>query len=238
MADSSPDSADRRRVYVPLDSAALALGADAVAAEIGRLADQREVPVEIVRTGSRGMIWAEPLVEVDTPAGRVGYAGVAVADIERLVEAGLLQSDVADATSLGLVDQVPYLAGQKRLSYRRCGVVDPLSLDDYRTHGGLEGLEQTLELATVQIVDEIIASGLRGRGGAAFPAGIKWKTVADQSAAQKYVVCNADEGDSGTFADRIVMEGDPYSLIEGMIISGLAVVRSRPSRAARTSEAD
>ncbi len=228
MADSSPDSlADRRRFYVPLDSAALALGADAVAAEIVRLADQREVPVEIVRTGSRGMIWAEPLVEVDTPEGRVGYAGVAVADIERLVEAGLLQSDVTDATSLGLVDQVPYLAGQKRLSYRRCGVVDPLSLDDYRTHGGLEGLEHTLELATVQIVDEIIASGLRGRGGAAFPAGIKWKTVADQSAAQKYIVCNADEGDSGTFADRIVMEGDPYALIEGMIIAGLAVGADR-----------
>jgi formate dehydrogenase iron-sulfur subunit len=217
-------------VYVPLDSAALALGADAVATEIARVADQRGVSIEVVRTGSRGMIWAEPLVEVDSPAGRVGYAGVAVGDVERLFDVDFLLSEQgggADTTALGLVDEIPYLAGQQRLSYRRCGVVDPLSLEDYRAHGGLRGLEQTLELATVQIVDEIIASGLRGRGGAAFRAGIKWKTVADQPASQKFVVCNADEGDSGTFADRIVMEGDPYSLIEGMIIAGLAVGADR-----------
>ena len=118
---------------------------------------------------------------------------------------------------------MPYLATQQRLTFARVGKIDPLSLESYRAAGGYEGLERALSMSGADIVKAVTDSGLRGRGGAAFPAGIKWKTVLDQATAQKYVTCNADEGDSGTFADRMLMEGDPFCLIEGMTIAGVAV---------------
>src|SRR5262249_25693248 len=128
---------------------------------------------------------------------------------------------------LGPVDRIGWLARQTRLTFARCGIVDPLSLDDYRAHGGFKGLECALQLAPAGIVDEVAKSGVRGRGGAGFPTGIKWKTVLEAPAEQKYIICNADEGDSGTFADRMLIEGDPFLLIEGMTIAGLAVGASR-----------
>jgi formate dehydrogenase iron-sulfur subunit len=198
-------------VYVPRDAAALAAGADALAAAIERLPD-----VKVVRNGSRGLLWLEPLVEVQTPAGRIAYGPVTLDDLPSLVAAGFLQGG-AHALRLGAVEEIAQFKRQERLTFARCGLDDPLAPVPWA------GLKKALEHKPEDIVQQVLDSGLRGRGGAAFPAGIKWRTVAQTPAAQKYVVCNADEGDSGTFADRMLMEGDPYLLIEGMAIAGLAV---------------
>jgi formate dehydrogenase iron-sulfur subunit len=209
------------QVYVPRDSAALAVGADEVADAIVAQAAARGAQVELIRNGSRGLFWLEPLVEVATAAGRVAYGPVAVEDVAGLFDAGFL-SGGAHPLGHGLTAEIPYLARQQRLTFARMGVTDPLSLTDYETYGGWLGLKQALQQSADAIWQTVLDSGLRGRGGAAFPAGIKWRTVAHAQAAQKYVVCNADEGDSGTFADRMVLEGDPYLLIEGMTIAALA----------------
>jgi len=215
------------RVYIPIDAAALSVGAEAVAQAIRREAARRGTPVEIVRNGTRGLLWLEPLVEVQTPAGRIAYGPVAAADVSALFEAGFL-SGGTHALGLGPTEELDWLKRQQRLTFARIGIVDPLSIADYRAHGGLLGLERALAMAPADIVEQVRASGLRGRGGAGFPTGIKWKTVLgappDRNGDdQKYIVCNADEGDSGTFSDRMLMEGDPYTLIEGMAIAGMAV---------------
>jgi formate dehydrogenase iron-sulfur subunit len=210
------------RIYVPVDSTALALGAERTARAIERVCAERGIAVEILRNGSRGMMWLEPLVEVVTPAGRVGYGPVKAADVEALIDAGMLEGKAHDKC-IGVVDEFPWLKNQERLTYARVGITRPTSLDDYLAHGGYAGLANALAMEPAKIVAEVTESGLRGRGGAAFPTGIKWKTVLDQPPQQKYIVCNADEGDSGTFSDRMLMEGDPFVLIEGMTIAALAV---------------
>ena len=214
------------KVFIPRDTTALALGADGVVDRLQQLT--RGQPLEIVRNGSRGMFWLEPLLEVETEQGRVAYGPVRADDIPELLDAGLLDAGLPKGATehplyLGPTEAIPYLARQQRLTFARVGITDPLSLDDYRRHGGFKGLERALELGAQGIIDEVKASGLRGRGGAAFPTGIKWQTVHDAPSAQKTIVCNADEGDSGTFADRLLMEADPYLLIEGICIAGLAV---------------
>lgn len=208
------------RIHVPRDSAALAVGADALARAIEAQAAARGIAIELVRNGSRGLLWLEPLVEVSTPAGRIGYANLTAADVPALFDAGWLDG-AAHPACVGIVDEIPYLKHQQRLTFARIGITDPLSIDDYVAHGGLEGLTNALALDGAAACETLVESGLRGRGGAAFPAGVKWRTVREAAAAQKYVVCNADEGDSGTFSDRLVMESDPYCLIEGMIIAGI-----------------
>ena len=207
------------KIFVPGDSAAKALGADEVAQAILAEAARRGLAVEVVRNGTRGMIWLEPLVEIDHGAGRVAFGPVTVADVPALLDGTLV--------GLGPVEGIPFFARQTRLTFARCGVTDPLSLTDYAAHGGLAGLRRAIAMTGPEIVAEVTTSGLRGRGGAGFPTGIKWKTVQEAQADQKYIVCNADEGDSGTFADRMVMEGDPFTLIEGMVIAGLGVGATR-----------
>ena len=210
------------RLYLPRDAAALSMGAERVARAIEEMVRSRKLDVQLVRNGSRGMLWLEPLLEIETPQGRVGFGPVTVNDV-----ASLLTDDVLNGgrhpLGIGIVDRHPFLASQQRLTFARVGVIDPVSLEQYRAHGGYEGLRKALGMAPADIVQAVTDSGLRGRGGAAFPTGIKWKTVLDQSATPKYIACNADEGDSGTFADRMLMEGDPFCLIEGMTIAGLAV---------------
>src|SRR5450830_9064 len=210
------------RIFVPRDSAALALGADEVAAAIALEAAQRGLTIELVRNGSRGMFWLEPLVEVVTPAGRVAYGPVAPEDVAGLFDARF-QTGAAHRLNQGLTEEHIYLRHQERLTFARMGITDPLSLADFEAHEGFVGLRHALTLRAEDVVQEVLHSGLRGRGGAAFPAGIKWRTVAAAQGAQKYVVCNADEGDSGTYSDRMTMEGDPFILLEGMTIAALAV---------------
>jgi formate dehydrogenase iron-sulfur subunit len=209
-------------VYVPRDSSALGLGAERVANAIQVEAAKRGAGIKLVRNGSRGLYWLEPLVEVATPGGRVAYGPVQPGDVPGLFDAGFLEGK-AHPLCLGPTEEIPYLKNQERLTFARVGITDPVSLDDYLAHDGYRGLRNALALEPAAIVEEVTASGLRGRGGAAFPTGIKWKTVLNTPAEQKYIVCNADEGDSGTFSDRMIMEGDPFVLIEGMTIAGLAV---------------
>ena len=210
------------RLYLPADTTALALGADAVAAAIREAAAQQSLAVDLVRNGSRGLFWLEPLLEVEHAGQRIAFGPLQAADIPGVLQA--LDSDAsAHPLYLGPTADIPWLAAQQRLTFARAGLGDPLSLTHYRSLQGFAGLERALQLTPQGIVDAVTESGLRGRGGAAFPAGIKWQTVLDTPAPQKYIVCNADEGDSGTFADRLLMEADPYQLIEGMVIAGLAV---------------
>jgi formate dehydrogenase iron-sulfur subunit len=209
------------RVFVPRDSAARSVGADAVAEAVARESAARGVDVVVTRNGSRGLFWLEPLVEVETAQGRVGYGPVSQEDVPGLFAARFLEGG-AHALRQGTVEEIPYLARQERLTFARAGITDPLSLADYEAHGGWAGLKRALSMEPAAIVEEVVASGLRGRGGAGFPTGLKWRTVLEQPATPKYVACNADEGDSGNFADRMVMEDDPFELIEGMIIAGIA----------------
>lgn len=210
------------RFFVPRDAAARAVGADKVAAALQDEASRRGIEIQIVRTGSRGLFWLEPMVEVETPDGRIAFGPVKPGDAP-----GLLAGGASHPLYLGRPDDIPFLKRQTRLTFARCGIVDPLSLADWRAHGGGRGLERARRLGASATLEEVTKSGLRGRGGAGFPTGIKWKTVADTTSDRKYVVCNADEGDSGTFADRMLLEGDPFALIEGMAIAGLAVGATR-----------
>ena len=213
---------DATLVFVPRDAAAISVGADEVAQRIKDEASRRGLSVRVIRNGSRGALWLEPLVEVATMDGRVGYGPVTPADVDSLFDSGFL-AGTDHALSIGVVENHSWFSRQSRLTFARVGIIDPLSVDDYQSHGGLAALRKALSMSPEAVVDEVTSSGLRGRGGAGFPAGIKWKTALQTSATQKYICCNADEGDSGTFADRMLMEGDPFTLIEGMIIAGLAV---------------
>jgi len=213
------------RIYVPRDAGAVAVGADEVARALWAAADRSGEAVEIVRTGSRGLYWLEPMVEVATAQGRVAFGPVTPADAPSVFEA--MRTDGAHPLKLGVADDIPWLKRQTRLTFARCGVVDPRSAEDYRAHDGYKGLARALELGSEATLSEVTASGLRGRGGAGFPTGVKWTTVAQAGADRKYIVCNADEGDSGTFADRMIIEGDPFVVIEGMTIAGIAVGATR-----------
>jgi formate dehydrogenase iron-sulfur subunit len=212
--------------WVPRDAGALALGAEAVARRIQAEAKAAGADVIVRRNGSRGLYWLEPLVEIETPAGRIAYGPVAEGAVAGLVAKGLFEG-AAHPLRLGPIEEHPWLATQQRLTFARVGRIDPLDLAAYRASGGYQGLARALELGAEATVNEVLESGLRGRGGAAFPTGIKWQTVLRQPAGQKYVTCNADEGDSGTFSDRMLMEGDPFALIEGMTIAGFAVGATR-----------
>ena len=232
-------------VYVPRDSSARAVGADEVADAIAAEAKRRGLPLRIVRNGSRGLAWLEPLVECTAAAGRIGFGPVQPQDVAALFDAGFPDPAALHPLSIGPVEQLPYLKSQQRLTFARIGLTDPVSVEDYVGHEGFAGLRRALQMPPEAIVNEVTASGLRGRGGAAFPTGIKWQTAMRAAATPKYVVCNADEGDSGSFADRLVMESDPLVLIEGMTIAGLAVgaemgyiyVRSEYPHAIATLEA-
>jgi formate dehydrogenase iron-sulfur subunit len=209
-------------VFVPCDSAALALGADKVAAAISEESGKRKLDIKIIRNGSRGLFWLEPLVEVATDKGRIAYGPVYVKDVISLFDANFL-SGGAHPLFLGLTEELAYLKKQQRLTFARVGITDPISLDDYLAHEGYRGLKNALAMTGADIVKHVTDSGLRGRGGAAFPTGIKWNTVLNTPSEQKYIICNADEGDSGTYSDRMIMEDDPFVLIEGMAIAGIAV---------------
>ncbi len=209
------------RIYIPADAAAIACGAERVVAAVQNEAARRNQDIELVRNGSRGLLWLEPMIEVQTDSGRVAYGPVKAKDVASLFDADFLHGG-NHALGHGLTEDIPYLKNQERLTFARVGITDPLSVADYTTHGGFEGLRKALSMNAADIVQEVTDSGLRGRGGAAFPTGIKWKTVLGTPSEQKYIVCNADEGDSGTFSDRMLMEGDPLCLIEGMTIAGLA----------------
>jgi formate dehydrogenase iron-sulfur subunit len=214
------------KIFVPRDAAAVACGADEVAQAVAAAAKKAKLKLEIVRNGSRGMLWLEPLMEIEDKGVRYAFGTMTDADATEIVTmlAKSSASKIKHPLALGPTEDIPFFKKQTRLTFARCGLTDPVSLADYKAHGGYKGLERALAIKPIEIVEEVTKSGLRGRGGAGFPTGIKWKTVHDTPMGQqKYIVCNADEGDSGTFADRMIMEGDPFVLIEGMTIAGIAV---------------
>ncbi|HEY0563225.1 MAG TPA: formate dehydrogenase, partial [Methylophilus sp.] len=215
------------KIYVPRDSTALSMGADRTAKAIAAEAQKRGIAIELVRNGSRGLFWLEPFVEVATVQGRVAFAPVQVKDVVSLFDADFVNASSDSAKThplcLGLTEDLAWLKKQQRLTFARAGITDPVSLEDYIAHDGYKGLTNALNMTGAEIVKAVTDSGLRGRGGAAFPTGIKWNTVLGAKGEQKYIVCNADEGDSGTYSDRMVMEDDPFVLIEGMTIAGVAV---------------
>ena len=209
-------------IYVPCDSSAISLGTNRIATAIANEAAKRNISITIIRNGSRGLFWLEPLVEVLTSAGRIAYGPVQVSDVTSLFDAKFYEGG-DHLLALGLTEELEYLKKQDRLTFARIGKTDPVSLEDYINNEGYKGLTHALNQTQADIVKAVTDSGLRGRGGAAFPTGIKWNTVLNTPSEQKYIICNADEGDSGTFSDRMVMEGDPFVLIEGMTIAGIAV---------------
>ena len=209
------------KLFLPRDAAALSVGADEVAAALEAAAQAAGAQIELIRTGSRGALWLEPLLEVEREGERCGYGPLTPADAAPVLQAMLQGAD--HDVSIGPVEALPWFSAQTRLLFKRCGVIDPLDLEAWKSMGGLAGLRRAAGLKPAEIIDQVTQSGLRGRGGAGFPAGIKWKTAADAPGPEKYICCNADEGDSGTFADRMLMEGDPFTLLEGMVIAGMAV---------------
>ena len=215
---------NQKRIFVSLDTTAISKGSNKIAAHISHLlSEETEICATLVRNGSRGMFWLEPLVEIETPLGRVAYGPVTEKDVVDIITAESLNGITDHPLCLGLTEELPWMKSQQRLTFARVGLIDPIDVDSYISHQGFDGLKNALTQTPQEIVSQIKDSGLRGRGGAAFPTGIKWQTVLDTPDQQKYIVCNADEGDSGTFADRMLMEGDPLVLIEGMIIAGIAV---------------
>ncbi len=220
-------TAARTRIYVPRETSAVSVGADDVAVAIARASKAAGADIELVRNGSRGACWLEPLVEVEQSDGRrIAYGNVSAADVDALFASGFLSGGEHDRR-LGPVDEIPYLVGQDRWTFFRCGLVDPLSIEAFEASSGFRALELAFEIGPEAIIEAVRESGLRGRGGAAFPTGIKWQTVAATDADQKFIACNADEGDSGTFSDRMLMEGDPFALVEAMTIAGFAVGATR-----------
>jgi formate dehydrogenase iron-sulfur subunit len=216
----------RTKIYIPRETAAVSVGADEVAIEIARQAKSLGEDIELIRNGSWGATWLEPLVEVVVDDTRIAYGNVETSDVSGLFAAGFL-TGAEHERHLGPTTEIPYLIEQDRWTFWRCGLIAALSIDDFRAHQGFNAFEKALEMGAEAVIDAVKTSGLRGRGGAGFPAGIKWQTVANADGDQKYIACNADEGDSGTFSDRILMEGDPLCLVEGMMIAGLAVGASR-----------
>jgi len=210
------------KVYVPRETTAASVGADEVAVAIAREAKLRGIALELVRNGSWGAGWLEPLVEVVKGEARIAYGNVEAEDVPALFDAGFVDGGSHDKR-LGPINEIDYLVKQDRWTFWRCGLVEALSLDDFLAHQGFRALQKAWEIGADAVIDAVTQSGLRGRRGAGFPTGIKWRTVADTEADQKYIACNADEGDAGTFSDRILMEGDPFGLIESMEIAGFAV---------------
>ena len=216
----------RTRVYLPRETAAVSVGADDVAIAIARQAKDAGHSIELIRNGSWGASWLEPMVEVVVGDERIAYGNVDAADVPELFAANFLIGG-EHPKRLGPTIEIPYLINQDRWTFWRCGLTDPLSIDDFLAHHGFKALQKAFDIGAQTVIDTVRDSGLRGRGGAGFPTGIKWQTVADVESDQKYIACNADEGDSGTFSDRLLMEGDPLGLIESMAIAGYAVGASR-----------
>ena len=213
---------NKTKIFIPMDTAAMSMGSNDVAKKIKSFAENQNKNIEIIRNGSWGMSWLEPLIEVCVDDERIAYGPVTVDDVEDLFKSGFLRGEKHQLFQ-GKTEEIPYLKNQQRWTFRKCGLIDPFSLDNYISSGGYTGLSKLLKADQSYGIEQLEKSGLRGRGGAGFPTAIKWKTVADTQSDQKYIACNADEGDSGTFSDRILMESDPFTLIEGMTIAGISV---------------
>ena len=213
-------------VKVGLASCGIAAGGQRVYDTLkARLNDHGLKNVELRRTGCMGMCYSEVLVEVFPPQGRrVFYRNVTPEQVQRIVEEHLIGGKPVSEWVMPADEIDNLLSKQRRIVLRNCGIIDPESIDDYLEAGGYKAMEMVLHsMSPQEVIDEVTRSGLRGRGGAGFPTGVKWGFARKSPGSQKYVICNADEGDPGAFMDRSVLESDPHSIIEGMLIAGYAI---------------
>jgi formate dehydrogenase iron-sulfur subunit len=196
------------RLYVANDTSSQAAGSDRLAQHLAAVPG-----VDVVRTSSRGAFFLEPMVERDSPDGRLIWCHVTPDQIPSILA----------GTGGQRLHEIPFLHHQQRITFANFGETEPLSLDLYRACDGWVGWQAAQQGAPETIIQELKASQLRGRGGAAFPVWIKWDVARRTEADRKYVVANADEGDAGTYCDRMIMEGDPFRLLEGMLICARAI---------------
>lgn len=230
-------SGKKARVMVGAATCGRAAGAlDVISAFKSELKAQGlENDVDVVETACIGLCYAEPLVEVRR-AGEpsVLYSRVSPKDVGKLVKEHLVEGNpvaskaeavMSDSEYMGIkpFSQHPMIALQKRIVLRNCGVIDPSSFEHYLARGGYKGIERAFSMSPEEVIEEMKASGLRGRGGAGFPTGVKWGFARASKSDEKYIICNADEGDPGAFMDRSVLEGDPHSVIEGLMVAGYAI---------------
>ena len=211
---------DQIKIYIPKETSACSVGSDLIAGKINALTQEHK-HISIIRNGSWGAFWLEPFVEIEINGNRVGVSYLNK-DISHLTSIEEFIDDFNNSKPHNILE-IDFIKQQTRLVFSRIGLDDPLDLNQYCNSGGYKGLEKSFEIGQQKTIDEIKKSGLNGRGGAAFPTAIKMQTVLDQESKTKYVACNADEGDGGTFSDRLIMECDPYSLIEGMTIAAYSV---------------
>ncbi|GAI14344.1 unnamed protein product, partial [marine sediment metagenome] len=211
-----------------------AAGALATLEALEKELSRRSIEVKVIQVGCMGLCYAEPLVTISKPDSlRIVYHNLTPELVPRLIEGYIMSDDPCLELALGILEggeeESPYIPEllrfehELRLVLRRCGYIDPKSINHYIANGGYSGLEKALKLQPEEIIEEIKGSGLRGRGGAGFPTGRKWESCRNAKGEPKYVVCNADEGDPGAFMDRVVLESDPQQVIEGMIIAGYAI---------------
>jgi len=224
-------------VYIGMGTCGLATGAKKVETAVSAWADKTGREITIIPTGCVGYCQVEPIMDIVTDEGiRLSYGNVTEKNVEALLDSvlvnrnygtenllGQYKNDKAAIPGLPFINEHPFFKKQVKYVLRNCGVINPESLLDYKAQGGFKGLERALKLSQKEVIEEVLKSGLRGRGGAGFPTGKKWEFAYVNEADKKYVICNADEGDPGAFMDRSLMEGDPFSLIEGMMIAGYAI---------------
>ncbi|MEW5922040.1 MAG: NADH-quinone oxidoreductase subunit NuoF [Bacillota bacterium] len=184
--------------------------------------------VELKKTGCIGMCYTEPIVDVIAPDGTLFSYGTVDEEKARRIVAEHIRNGKPPQDLLINEEREAVVGGQVRISLRNCGIINPESLDEYRATGGYKAIEKALkEMTPEQVIDEVLRSGLRGRGGAGFPTGMKWRFTRMNKGDQKYIVCNADEGDPGAFMDRSIIEGDPHAVVEGMMLAGYAIGASQ-----------
>ena len=225
------------RVFIGMGTCGLATGAGEVKVAVEKWAAAHAATIQITPTGCIGYCKAEPIMDVVTDSGhRVSYSNVTPEVAGFILDEVLVRKNYkldgllgqftngkAPLPGIPLIDEHPYFRKQVKYVLRNCGVIDPESIADYRSHGGFKGLERAMGMSREEVVQEITRSGLRGRGGSGFLAGKKWELAQASKSEKKYVICNADEGDPGAFMDRSILEGDTYSVLEGMIIAGYAI---------------
>lgn len=225
-------------IYIGAGTCGLGAGAGKVIDAVSQYLEENRIKAEVIKTGCIGLCTSEPLMDVKLPGyNRVSFENVHEEDVPKILDS-ILDTRIPDYKVLGqfrsenstpfqnlkFVDEHPFFAPQKRIVLRNCGIIDPVSIEEYIASGGYKSYIKVLtDYNSSQLCEDIIKSGLRGRGGGGFPSGLKWKFASQENADQKYLICNADEGDPGAFMDRAVIEGDPHRLIEGMAIAAYAI---------------
>jgi len=228
-------NSEKPRIFVGTATCGRAAGAMAVLEAIDKELSRRNIDAIITQVGCIGLCYAEPLVDIiKANRPRICYGGVSPEIIPQLIEDYIISDNPRPDMALGTIGEysidglpklfeLPMLRPQVRISLRNCGLIDPEDIKQYVANGGYSGLAKALRMSPEEVIEEIKKSGLRGRGGAGFPTGQKWEFCRRSPGKEKYLICNADEGDPGAFMDRSLLESDPHAVLEGMLIGAYAI---------------